>query len=33
VTFKEGLISGIELFYDARPFERNLKKDAIFSSR
>ena len=33
MTFKEGLIASIELFYDARPFEKNLKKDAIFSSR
>jgi len=33
MTFKQGLIASIELFYDARPFEKNLKKDAIFSSR
>jgi len=33
MTFKDGLIASIELFYDARPFEKNLKKDAIFSSR
>jgi len=33
MTFKDGLIARIELFYDARPFEKNLKKDAIFSSR
>ncbi len=33
VTFKDNLISRIELFYDARPFEKNLKKEAIFSSR
>jgi hypothetical protein len=33
MTFKNGLIASIELFYDARPFEKNLKKDAIFSSR
>lgn len=33
MTFNDHLIGRIELFYDARPFERNLKKDAIFSSR
>jgi hypothetical protein len=33
MTFNDGLITRIELFYDARPFEKNLKKDAIFSSR
>lgn len=33
MTFKDGVIGRIELFYDARPFEKNLKKDAIFSSR
>jgi len=33
MTFKDGLVASIELFYDARPFEKNLKKDAIFSSR
>lgn len=29
LTFKEGLIIGYELFYDARPFEQ--KRDEIFS--
>ena len=29
MTFQEGLILKIELFYDARPFEK--KKDEIFS--
>ena len=29
LTFKEGLIGKIELFYDARPFEKH--KDEIFS--
>jgi len=33
MTFQDGLIGRIELFYDARPFEKNLRKDAIFSSR
>jgi len=33
MTFGDGLIPCIELFYDARLFEKNLKKDAIFSSR
>lgn len=33
MTFKDSLIAKIELFYDARPFEKNLKKDAIFASR
>jgi len=33
MTFNDALIARIELFYDARPFEKNLKKDAIFSSR
>ena len=33
MTFKNGLIARNELFFDARPFEKNLKKDAIFSSR
>jgi SnoaL-like protein len=33
MTFNEALIARIELFYDARPFEKNLKTDAIFSSR
>jgi hypothetical protein len=32
MTFKDELIACIELFYDARPFEKNLKKDAIFSA-
>ncbi len=31
MTFKEGLISCIELFYDARPCEK--KKDEIFSQK
>jgi len=33
MTFKDNLIKRIELFYDAAPFEKNLKKGAIFSSR
>jgi len=33
MKFQDGLIARIELFYDARPFERNLKKDAIFPPR
>jgi len=33
MNFKDDLIARIELFYDARPFEKHLKKDAIFSSR
>jgi ketosteroid isomerase-like protein len=33
MTFNDGLIASIELFYDARPFEKDLEKDAIFSSR
>jgi ketosteroid isomerase-like protein len=33
MTFNKGLIARIELFYDARPFEKHLRKDAIFSSR
>ena len=33
MTFKDDLIARIELFYDARPFEKNFTKDAIFSSR
>lgn len=33
MTFKNGLIASIELFYVARPFEKNLKKNALFSSR
>ena len=32
MTFRDGLISRIELYYDARPFEKSLKKDAIFAS-
>ncbi len=30
MTFGNALITRIELFYDARPFEKNLRKDAIF---
>jgi hypothetical protein len=33
LTFQDSLVARIELFYDARPFEKNLKKEAIFSSR
>jgi SnoaL-like protein len=33
MTFKADLIERMELFYDARPFEKNLQKNAIFSSR
>lgn len=33
MKFNDALIARLELFYDARPFEMNLKKDAIFSSR
>ena len=33
MSFRDGLISRIETFYDARPFEQNLKKDAIFASK
>jgi hypothetical protein len=33
MTFKDQLIERLELFFDARPFEKNSKKDAIFSSR
>jgi hypothetical protein len=33
MTFRDDMIERIELFYDARPFDKNLQKDAIFSSR
>jgi len=33
MTFDNGLITCIELFYDARPFEKSATKEAIFSSR
>jgi hypothetical protein len=33
MTFKHDLIGRIEIFFDARPFEKNLKKDSTFSSR
>ena len=33
MTFKDQLIERLELFLDARPFEKNSKKDASFSSR
>lgn len=33
MTFQASLIARLELFYDARPFEKNLKKDAIFAAR
>jgi hypothetical protein len=33
MTFKDQLIERLELFFDARPFEKNSKKDATFSSR
>jgi hypothetical protein len=32
IAFKDNLISRIELFYDARPFEKNLRQNASFSS-
>jgi hypothetical protein len=31
MTFRDGLIASIKLFYDARRLEKNLKRDAIFS--
>jgi ketosteroid isomerase-like protein len=33
ITFRDNLIARVELFYDARPFEKNLPKDATFSPR
>ncbi len=33
MTFRGSLIVRLELFYDARPFEKNLKRDAIFAER
>ncbi len=33
LTVAGGLITRIELFYDGRPFDRHLDRNAIFSSR
>lgn len=33
MAFRDDMIERIELFYDVRPFEKNLQKDSIFSSR
>jgi ketosteroid isomerase-like protein len=33
MTLRDDLIARIEIFFDARPFEKNLKKDSTFSSR
>lgn len=33
MSFRDGLISRIETFYDARPFDQNLKKDANLASK
>jgi hypothetical protein len=33
MTFDNGLITCIELFFDARPFEKSSTKETIFSSR
>jgi hypothetical protein len=33
MAFRDDLIERIELFYDARPFEKGLQKAAIFSLR